>query len=200
MERRTAGGDSLAGAGEVTLLLARAREGDASATARLLPLVYDHLRALAASYMRGERPEHSLQPTELVHEVFLKLAGGAAHNAQDRGHFFALAARAMRQVLVDHARAKQSAKRGGKRQRVTLEDSLGLADEATIAPLDLLDLDRALERLALLDPRQSQVVELRFFSGLGVGEVAAALGVSRRTVEADWTMAKAWLKRELRGE
>jgi len=185
--------------GDVTVLLARAREGDAGAATRLLPLVYDQLRALAASYMRRERPDHTLQPTALVHEAFLKLVGvGGAAAARDRTHFLALAARAMRQILVDHVRARRCEKRGGGLDRVTLEDTLGVTGSDG-SRLDLLDLDRALDRLAELDERQSRMVELRFFAGLDGAEVAAALGLSERTVRADWRMARAWLKRELRG-
>jgi RNA polymerase sigma factor (TIGR02999 family) len=176
--------------GGVTSLLAAAREGDARALDRLLPLVYADLRALAEREMRRESPGHTLQPTALVHETYLRL-GGAPESAGDRTHFLAIAARAMRQVLVDHARRRDAAKRGGGAAPVTLTDGIGAG------PLDfdeILALDRALEAL---DTRQRQVVECRFFAGMEESEIAAALDVSERTVRRDWAKARAWLYREL---
>ncbi len=155
--------------------------------------VMAELRSLASRYLAGERPGHTLQPTALVHEAFLRLAGKSGVPA-GRSEFIALAATSMRRVLVDHARARRAAKRGGERQRIAL-DAASPSDERT--EVDLLALDESLERLAGLDQRQARIVELRFFGGLGVEAVAAVLGVSPRTVEADWRMARAWLRREL---
>lgn len=163
---------------------------DPGAFEALLPLVYAELRQLAAGRLRHERPDHTLQPTALVHEAYLKLAGGAARPYADRGHFFRVAARAMRQVLVDHARARRTAKRQAIPAPVlTAPDGDGLDD--------LLAVDAALEKLAALDPRQARVIELRFFAGLGVEETASALDVSPATVKRDWLVARAWLQREL---
>ena len=175
---------------DVTALLAAARGGDDGALERLLPVVYADLRAVAEREMRREAAGHTLQPTALVHEAYLRLAG-AAGNAADRTHFLAIAARAMRQVLVDHARRRDAAKRGGGAPPVTLTDAVGAG------PLDLdelLALDRALDTL---DPRQRQVVECRFFAGMEESEIATALGLSERTVRRDWAKARAWLYREL---
>jgi len=175
---------------DVTALLAAARGGDDGALERLLPVVYADLRAVAEREMRREAAGHTLQPTALVHEAYLRLAG-AAENAGDRTHFLAIAARAMRQVLVDHARRRDAAKRGGGAPPVTLTDAVGAG------PLDLdelLALDRALDTL---DPRQRQVVECRFFAGMEESEIATALGLSERTVRRDWAKARAWLYREL---
>jgi RNA polymerase sigma factor (TIGR02999 family) len=155
--------------------------------------VMAELRSLASRYLAGERPGHTLQPTALVHEAFLRLAGKSGVPSE-RSEFIALAATSMRRVLVDHARARRAAKRGGERQRIAL-DAASPSDERT--EVDLLALDECLERLAGLDQRQARIVELRFFGGLGVEAVAAVLSVSPRTVEADWRMARAWLRREL---
>ncbi|MGI9515437.1 MAG: sigma-70 family RNA polymerase sigma factor [Pirellulaceae bacterium] len=155
--------------------------------------VYDELRRLAASYLNYERPGHTLRPTGLVHEAYLKLAGQNAEIA-GRTHFFALAAQAMRRILVDHARTRNRVKRGGGLNRISFDDALvvNLENEG-----DLLAVDEALSRLAELDPRQAQIVEMRFFGGMTVEEVAEALGLSRRTVEREWTMARAWLRQQL---
>ncbi len=167
--------------------------------AQLLPLVYDELRRLAGHYMKGERAGHTLAPTVLVHEAFVKLADRTRAGFNGRTHFFAAGAQAMRRILVDHARARGREKRGGDWRRVTL---LGdeAADRGGRDVEQLLALDEALEKLAALDERQAQVVELRYFGGLKVDEVATALGVSKRTVEGYWTHARAWLRRELGGE
>jgi RNA polymerase sigma factor (TIGR02999 family) len=175
---------------QVTALLEAARGGDDGSLERLLPVVYADLRAVAEREMRREAAGHTLQPTALVHEAYLRLAGAAA-NAGDRTHFLAIAARAMRQVLVDHARRRDAAKRGGGAPPVTLTDAVGAG------PLDLdelLALDRALDTL---DPRKRQVVECRFFAGMEESEIATALGLSERTVRRDWAKARAWLYREL---
>ncbi len=158
---------------------------------------YDELRALASAYLKHERRDHSLQATELVNEAYLRLEGGAGPDWVDRSHFFAVAARAMRRVLVDHARSRGRKKRFGGLQRVTLAE--GIHGQSELALDAVVDLDRAISRLADLDERQARVVELRYFSGLGMAEVAKVLGVSKRTVEGDWAHARAWLRRELSG-
>lgn len=155
--------------------------------------VIAELRSLAGRYLAGERHGHTLQPTALVHEAFVRLAGSAGVPA-DRSEFIALAATSMRRVLVDYARARKASKRGGDRQRVALDPAQAPGERADV---DLLSLDEALTKLAALDPRQARIVELRFFGGLGVEAAAQVMGVSARTVEADWRMARAWLRREL---
>jgi RNA polymerase sigma-70 factor, ECF subfamily len=177
-----------------TRTLVRARSGDASAAVDLMPIVYDELRALAARYLRNERAGHILQPTALVHEAFLRLFDDRYVQRLDRVHFLALAAVAMRRILVEHARARAAGKRGGDAPHVTLDS--GIVDLARPG-IDLLTLEDALGRLAGLDERQARVVELRFFGGLSIEEVAEALGVSPRSVDADWALARAWLHREL---
>jgi RNA polymerase sigma-70 factor (ECF subfamily) len=179
---------------EVTALLADVRNGQPEAFEKLIPLVYHDLRRLAAFYMSAQPPDHTLQPTALVHEVYLRLSGREISDWQDRDHFFASAAQVMRNLLVDHARGRQRAKRGGGGQRVLLEDAIPLA---TFDPEGLLTLDDALTRLAQLDARASRVVELRCFVGLSLEETAAALGISERTVKRDWNLAKTWLQAEL---
>ena len=179
---------------ELTRLLQCLGQGDEAAHEALLPLVYERLRGVAARVFQGERAGHTLQPTALVHDAWMKLVQEDHAAWQNRAQFFAVGATLMRRILVDHARARQSLKRGGGAERVTVHE--GLAAEFENGA-DLLELDRALCKLARLDDRQHRIVELRFFSGLKVGEVADCLGVSVRTVEAEWTMAKAWLRREL---
>jgi RNA polymerase sigma factor (TIGR02999 family) len=184
---------------DLTRLLGAIREGDRSALERLIPVVYDELRDLAAHYIRGERPDHTLQPTALVHEAYMRLAGHVAQYGadwRDRTHFFGIAARVMRQVLVDHARAHQAAKRGAGHTRVTLSEELRIVEEETV---DLLALDVALTRLASLDADQARLVELRFFAGLTVEETAEVVGRSPTTVKREWRVARAWLHRELSG-
>lgn len=180
---------------QVTRLLNALGGGNAAAGEELLPLVYDELRALAAGFLRRERREHTLQPTALVHEAYLKMVARGGEIAHRR-EFLAVAAVAMRRVLTDHARRKLAEKRGGARQRITLAPDL---TPAAGAELDVIDLDEALVRLAELDPRKSRVVELRFFAGLSCEEVAEILSVSRKTVVDDWTVARIWLHRELTG-
>jgi RNA polymerase sigma factor (TIGR02999 family) len=180
----------------ISVVLEEMKRGDARAADKLLPLVYDEFRALARHYLAQERANHTLQPTALVHEAYMKLVDQTRVDWQGRSHFFAVAAQAMRRILVDHARSRQREKRGGGRARVILDDDVALSPQKDE---DVLALDEALQRLAKLDPRQSKVVELRFFGGMSVEEVAQALGVSKRTVEGDWTFARAWLSRELRG-
>jgi len=178
-----------------TAILKNARRGDSAAIEAILPLVYDELHALARACFRRERVEHTLQPTALVHEAYLRLIDETAVEWQDRTHFFGIAARSMRQILVEHARRHLAVKRGGDRVAVTLSDRLGDDEQES---LDLLDVNQALTELARYDARKARVVELRFFSGLTVEEVAATLDASLTTVERDWRMARAWLRRRLR--
>jgi RNA polymerase sigma factor (TIGR02999 family) len=176
----------------------RWRRGEPGAIETLMPRVYDELRVLAASHMRRERGDHTLQPTALAHEAFLRLVRLPDGTVQNRIHFFALAAQAMRRILADHARRHRAAKRGGGMARVSLEvaDAAGLVAGGGVA---IDDLDALIEDLARLDPRQARVVELRYFGGLTVEETAEVLGVSPATVKRDWLVARAWLHRELRG-
>jgi RNA polymerase sigma factor (TIGR02999 family) len=180
-------------AGEVTRLLQAWSEGDAGARDRLIPVVYEELRRRAAAHLRRERREHTLKPTDLVHETYLRLCQQSS-GWQNREQFFGVASRLMRRILVDHARARGAAKRG-RALRVTLVE--GLLD-ATPSEPDLLDLDSALAELEALDPRQGSLVELRFFGGLTLEEAASALGISRATANREWAMAKAWLFRRLK--
>lgn len=181
-------------ADELARALADAREDTPGAAEALLSLVYDELRALAQSHLRKERPQHSLQATEIVHEAWLRVTSRADRHWEGREHFFAVAASAMRQLLVDHARRRSAEKRGGGLRRVTLADDLvsGGARE-----LDVLDLHAALERLAKRSAVQARVVELRYFGGLTIAEVAAELGLGSTTVDEHWAVARAWLHREL---
>jgi RNA polymerase sigma factor (TIGR02999 family) len=182
---------------DITRLLGRLGEDDGSVAQALLPLVYDELRALAQSHFARQSPDHTLQATALVHEVYLKLARGTPPAWSGRDHFFAVAAQAMRQVLVDHARRKRAEKREGGRSRVELGDWAVGGDGGNADVGALLDLEEALERLAALDPRKAQVVTLRFFGGLTNEAVAEALGIARATVSDDWAFARAWLAKEL---
>ncbi len=182
---------------DVTQWLEAIEAGEAGAEEALAPLVYDELRRIARKLFRNERDGHTLDPTAVVHEAWGRVVGSNGIEWAGRTHFFALGARAMRRVLVEHARARGRDKRGGGRARVSLDLALVGADTGEAAAAGMLELDAALETLSKLDPRQARVVELRFFAGLSVTEVADAIGVSVRSVEADWTMAKAWLRREL---
>jgi RNA polymerase sigma factor (TIGR02999 family) len=169
--------------------------------ARLMPAVYNELRRLAASYLRRERPGQTIQATALVHEAYLRLAAEKAHRWQNRTHFLAIAALSMRQILVQRARARAAAKRGGNPERITLDEQLLAAgSEQEPGRVDMLALDAALHRLAALDTQQARIVELRYFGGLTVEETAEALDISPSTVKRDWTVARAWLKRELEQE
>ena len=174
----------------VTMLLRAWAQGDEAAGDRLFPILYSELRRQAGRFMRRERRNHTLQPSGLVHEAYLRLAAAPDLDCHDRAHFFAIAARVMRQVLVDHARRRRAAKREGC--RVSFDEA-----DAPVAPPDLLDLESALEELTRLDPRQARVVELRFFGGLDVQEAADVLGVSARTVKREWQTARAWLQHRL---
>ena len=180
---------------EITALLGQVRRGDPKAASQLIGLVYPELRRLAQHYMGRERPGHTLQATALVHEVYLRIFGSEPIEWQDRAHFFAVAAKQMRQILVDHARAREAARRGGPRVQV----SLGAVTEVALQPdYDLIALDETLARLEALDPRASRMVELRFFGGLTEAEAAEALGISPATLKRDWEFARAWLFDQLR--
>ena len=182
--------------GDVTLLLTELRQGNQEAANRLLPLIYAELRRMAGSYMGRERTGHTLQATALVNEVYMRLAGGAASPWQNRAHFFGVAAHAMRQVLLDYARSHAAAKRGGKdAHKVDLdaEQLRGVSPKIE----NVIAIDEALQRLEQIDPRQSRMIELRFFAGLSVEETAEVMGLSMISVKRDWRSAKAWLHREL---
>jgi len=181
--------------GNITELLAELRAGNRSAESKLMPLVYDELRRLAGRYMARERSDHTLQPTALVHEAYLRLIGQRDINWQNRAHFFGVAAQLMRRILVDHARAHKARKRGGSQAKVALDETLTYADNKGA---ELLAIDEALTRLSHRDARQARIVELRFFVGLTEEEAAEVLGVSTRTVKRDWSVARAWLYKEIR--
>jgi RNA polymerase sigma factor (TIGR02999 family) len=182
---------------DVTQLLRAWSEGDEAALEQLVPLVEAELHRLARAYMSRERKGHTLQATALVNEVFLRLADTPTLRWQDRAHFIGIAARLMRRVLVDHARARGSRKRGGGAEQVPLDDAQLATPEL---PLDVIAVDRALETFATIDRRKSQIVELRFFGGLSLEETADVLGISVETVKRDWRVARLWLSRELQGQ
>jgi len=183
-----------AGTEDATGILVAHVNGEPLAASRLLPLMYDELHGLAVRYMRRERRDHTLQPTALVHEVYLRLIDGSRIDLNGKTHFFALAATQMRRILAEHARARKTHKRGGDVDRVSLHEEAVPGQGTT---LDIFALDEALERLALEAPRQYRVVELRFFGGLTVPETAEILKVSEGTVKGDWKVARVWLAREL---
>lgn len=174
---------------KITRLLGEVRTGREGAVEELLPLVYRELQALAVSEFQRERSDHTLQPTALAHEAWLRIAGDL-DDVSSRRQFFGIAARAMRQVLIDHARRRNSQKRGGAKERITLDTSLA----AETRDVDVLALDEALQQLAEVNPRHARIVELRAFVGMTIEEVAEVLDVSRQTVSSDWLMAKAWLR------
>ena len=178
----------------VTALLSQLSAGHREVEGRLIPQVYNELRRMAAGYMRRERPDHTLQPTALVHEAYAQLVDHPQQRWENRAHFLATAAQVMRHILVDHARAKRAEKRGGIHQQVTLDEALLPTQERT---LDILSIHQALERLSTFDARQGRVVELHFFGGLTFEEIALVLGISERTVKREWSMARAWLRTEL---
>ena len=183
--------------GQVTEILVRLNAGDASAAPELLRSVYGELRTMAGSYLRSMQPGHTLQPTMLVHDVFLRLVGAKDVNWGNRAHFLAVAAKAMRRLLIDHARSRRAQKRGGREwRRVTLDEALDAVESKTV---DVLALDETMTRLAALSERQAQIVELRVFGGLTIDESAHVLGVGSTTVKSDWLVARAWLRRELTG-
>lgn len=181
----------------VTELLARWGQGDLAARDMLMPIVYDELRRVAGRCLASQRPDHTLQPTALVHEAYLRLTKQDGASWQNRMHFFAVASRMMRQILVDHARRQAAAKRGGNALTVELTDAAA-PEKGT--PLDLIALDDALERLAALDPRQSQIVELRFFGGLSIEETSKVVNISPATAKREWATARIWLYRTMSGE
>lgn len=186
---------SFGGTTEVTQLLAAWGRGDQDALDRLMPVVYDELHRIADRALNRERTGHTLQTTALVHEAYLRLVNQRTAQVQNRAHFYAIASQLVRRILVDHARRRASAKRGADAPAVTLETDI--ADDTPA--VDALALDEALTRLAVLDAQQSRIVEMRFFGGLTVEETADVLGISPRTVKRDWSMARAWLRRELSG-
>lgn len=179
---------------EVTQILQAHVAGDRRAQDRLLSLIYDDLKALAANAMKGERPDHTLQPTMLVHDAFLRLVEHDHIDWQDRAHFFALAATTLRRILVDHARAKQAKKRGGEASRVPLSDRFTVE---SLDPVELLAINEAVEKLGRMHERLARIVDVRFFAGLTIEETAHVLGVSQSTVKTDWKFARAWLDMEL---
>jgi RNA polymerase sigma-70 factor (ECF subfamily) len=183
--------------GEVTQLLAKWSKGDSNARDAVIPLVYTELRRLAASYLRRERSDHTLEATALVHEAYLRLVGREHGDFESRQHFFAAAAQLMRRILVDHARGRLASKRGSGAARVELTEAVAMSREQ---PEELLALDESLTRLASVDPQQGRIVELRVFTGLTVEETAAVMSISPATVKRDWALAKVWLLREIRKE
>jgi RNA polymerase sigma factor (TIGR02999 family) len=192
--RKLRGMISLAPREEVTRMLIDWSGGDRQAPEKLMPLVYEELRQLARQYLQRERPDHTLQATGLVHEAYLRLVDQSTTTWQNRAHFFGVAAQVMRRILVDYARSHRAEKRGGGWDKLAFDEALAPSAERSI---DLVALDDALKDLLALDPRQSQIVELRFFGGLTNEEVGEVLDVSPRTVKREWRMAKAWLRREI---
>ena len=180
---------------QITVLLEQWGEGDPQALEKLTPLVYGELHRLASRYLRRERPDHTLQSTALVNEAYLKLVGQHSMRWQNRAHFFGIAAQLIRRILVDHARSRFAEKRGSSAPKLSLEE---VPEAVAVRELDLVALDDALDDLAKIDPRQSRVVELRFFAGLSVEETAEVMQMSPATVKREWTAAKAWLFRQLR--
>jgi RNA polymerase sigma factor (TIGR02999 family) len=181
---------------DVTQMLADWGKGDQDALARLMPLVYDELRRLAASYLRRERPGHTLQATALVNEAYMRLIDQKRMNWQNRAHFFGIAAQMMRRILVDHARGHLYAKRGGGAKKLSLDAAMQLPEQEQ--EVDLRALDEALNKLETFAPRQSRIIELRYFGGLSIEATAEVLGLSPATVKREWNMARAWLYREMR--
>jgi RNA polymerase sigma factor (TIGR02999 family) len=184
------------GEGAITTLLRRASDGEADAARELLPLVYDELRRVAARHLAGERSGHTLSPTALVHEAWLRLSGDQPPGLADRRQFFAIAARRMRQVLIDHARLRDAAKRGGAGKEAVTLSALAGSDGGT--DIDVLALDQALQQLEAADERKARIVELRYFAGLEMADIAAVLGISRATAQRDWEVARAFLFAALR--
>jgi len=184
---------------EATQLLNRASQGEIAAAADLLPLVYAELRALAQAFFNDERDSHTLEPTALVHEAYLRLVDSTNIEWKSRNQFFVIASKAMRNILVDHARARGSLKRGGDWQEVTLQAVEAQIRGSSVQPIDLVALHDALERLARVDERKARLVELRYFAGLNEAEAAEVIGIARSTASEEWRLARAWLHRELRG-
>ena len=179
---------------QATQIVNAIASGDRTGADRLFSLVYSSLRDLASRYLRGEKRDHTLSPTDLVHEAYMKLIDQTRVEWRGKTHFLAVGAQAMRRILVDHARSRRRAKRGGGRVRIALNEQVAISPQRHE---DVMALDEALAKLAEVDPRQATIVELRFFGGLNVAEVAEVLGVSKRTVENEWTAVRAWLRREL---
>jgi len=179
---------------QISLLLIDWSKGDDYALEQLMPLVYHELRLMARKHMRGQPSGHTFQTTDLIHETYLKIAGGEVRHWQSRNHFFGVAAKAMRHILVDYARSKNNQKRGGWQERVTLEENMRVTNQSSE---EIVALDDALNRLAALDERKVRVVEMKFFGGLNVAEIAGVLKVSPETVKRDWSFAQTWLLREL---
>jgi len=186
--------------GEVTRILRSLNAGDRSAMDQLLPIVYDDLRKIARARMQGERGSHTLQPTALVHEAYMRLIGLNQIEWQDRAHFLAVAAGAIRRILVDHARSRARIKRGGDKEHVPFDDNYAVEFDSGLGVTQVLQLDEALENFAKNEPEKARVVEMRFFAGLTYTEIAAVMEVSTRTVERHWRFARAWLYRELADE
>lgn len=186
--------DSVPPSNDVTQLLVNWSQGDPKALEALTPVVYDELRRLARSYLRRERPDHTLQSTALVHEAYLKMVDQRQVRWQNRAHFFGVAAQIIRRILVDHARAHKADKRGADAVKLSLDEAMAIPEERQI---DLVALDDSLNSLASFDIQQGRIVELRFFGGLSIEETAEVLGVSPATVKRDWAMAKAWLYRDM---
>jgi RNA polymerase sigma factor (TIGR02999 family) len=180
---------------EITQLLRKWSMGDDKALEQLMPLVYHELRLMARRHMRRQPSGHTFQTTDLIHETYLKIAGGEAQKWQSRNHFFGVAAKAMRHILVDYARSKNNQKRGGWQERVTLQENMRVTNQSSE---EIVALDDALNRLAILDDRKVRVVEMKFFAGLTVAEIAGVLKVSPETVKRDWSFAQTWLLRELK--
>ena len=191
------GSAAVPSASNLTQLLVRWSEGDSAALDQLLPVVYRELRRIATRQLRRERGDHTLVPTALVHELYLRLVDQRRATWENRAHFFGLAAQLMRRILVDHARARHAAKRGDSAARVSIDLALEEAHNPA-GPEDVLAIDLALERLTTLDPEQARIVELRFFAGLTVEETAHVVNRSPRTIKREWRLARAWLFRELR--
>lgn len=184
---------------DITRLLQEWQDGSAAALERLMPLVYDELHTLASRYLSRERRSHTLQPTALVNEAYLKLAGQRAVDWQNRAHFYGIAAQLMRRILVDHARREGRSKRGGDVAPLSIDDADPAGATDAVDPIDAFVLDRALSRLEALDAQQGRIVELRYFGGLTIQETAEVMHVSSGTVKRDWAVARAWLYRELTG-
>ena len=180
---------------QVTQLLLDWSRGNRAALDELMPLVYQELRKLAGGYLRSERPDHTLQPTALIHEAYLRMIGKDVPQWQSRAHFCGVAARLMRQILVDHARTRHAAKRGGDHQKISLDDAPQVFAQADAA--EMLVLDDALTKLAAFDERRSRILEMRAFGGMSVEETALALGISERTIKREMRLAQAWIRREL---
>ena len=180
---------------DITRLLSELSHGDPQAASKLIPVVYDELRHLAAGYMRRERPDHTLQPTALVHEAYVKLLAQRSVDWQGRAHFFGVAAQLMRRILIDHARGHLRQKRGGEQRKVSLDEALVFSEQQSA---EILAVDESLKRLEKVDPRQARVVELRFFGGLNIEETAEVLKISAKTVKRDWSVARAWLYADIK--